>query len=106
MPAKVSRRLEWTDDTDWFIESATPAPDIVAWVPPLLEYNQQRNSWTRVEWPVVLLVERLYPVNAYGHRISHTTFMETRARYAVAVNGYDFQTQSVMQFRRNGEEPQ
>lgn len=101
MPAKVARRLEWTDDTEWFVESATPAPDTVAWAPPLTP----DGPWTRVAWSVVLLVERLYPVNAYGHRISHTTFMATRARYATAPNGTQFRTNEKWQFRRNGEEP-
>jgi hypothetical protein len=101
VPAKVARRLEWTDATKWFVESATPAPDTVAW-----EKLRIVDSWVKVTWPVVLLVERLYPVNEYGHRISHATFMETRARFAVAVNGHDFQSSSSWQFRRNGEEPQ
>jgi hypothetical protein len=114
VPAKVARRLEWTDATEWFVESATPAPDTVAWAPPLT----RDGPWTRVVWSVVLLVERLYPINEYGHRISHTTFMDARARYAAVINGHDFQSPADWQFKprdaappgwqpkHNGEEPQ
>lgn len=101
VPTKVARRLEWTDATEWFVESATPAPATVAWAPPLT----RDGPWNRTKWSVVLLVERLYPVNEYGHRISHTTFMETRARFAVAVNGYDFQSPSDWQFLPSDVEP-
>jgi hypothetical protein len=62
------------ENTDWFIDSATPRPDLRAW------YIEDGEPITHDCAPV-MAVERLYPVDRNGRRLPGAEWLDTRIEF-------------------------